>query len=228
MGRESGLAYPMTIDPPEMYAVHADEPVVIVVDDDDLMLASLRRVFASAKLKAELYNSGQDFLAQARLDRPGCIILDVCMPGMDGLEVQVRLKQRGIDTPVIFLTGAADVPIAVSAMREGAVDFIQKPVDNKDLVARVRQAIDRHRRQRQDDDERSDVLRRLSSLTAQECRVLDLLISGKTDREVARALGTGNRSIDSHRSRIMEKMAAPTLADLVRMRLLAAEKALSN
>jgi len=228
MGRESGLAYPMTIDPPEMYAGHTDEPVVIVVDDDELMLASLRRVFASAKLKAELYNSGQDFLAQARLDRLGCIILDVCMPGMDGLEVQVRLKQRGVDTPVIFLTGAADVPIAVSAMREGAVDFIQKPVDNKDLVARVRQAIDRHRRQRQDDDERSDVLRRLSSLTAQECRVLDLLISGKTDREVARALGTGNRAIDSYRSRIMEKMAAPTLSDLVRMRLLAAEKALSN
>ena len=106
MGRESGLAYPMTIDPPEMYAVHTDEPVVLVVDDDDLMLAALRRVFASAKLKAELYSSGQDFLTQARLDRAGCIILDVCMPGMDGLEVQVRLKQRGVDTPVIFLTGA--------------------------------------------------------------------------------------------------------------------------
>ena len=210
-----------------MYAVHTDEPVVIVVDDDDLMLASLRRVFASAKLKAELYNSGQDFLAQARLDRPGCIILDVCMPGMDGLEVQVRLKQRGIDTPVIFLTGAADVPIAVSAMREGAVDFIQKPVDNKDLVARVRQAIDRHRRQRQDEDERGDVATAEFADRA-GVPVLDLLISGKTDREVARALGTGNRSIDSYRTRIMEKMAAPTLADLVRMRLLAAEKALSN
>lgn len=219
----------MTVDPKQMSAADADEPVVIVVDDDDLMRASLRRVFASAKLKAELYASGQELLAQARLDRPGCIILDVCMPGMDGLEVQSRLKQRGVETPVIFLTGAADVPIAVSAMREGAVDFIQKPVDNNDLVARVRQAIDRHQRRRQQDaDERTDVLRRLSSLTAQECQVLDLLISGKTDREVARAVGTGNRSVDVYRRRIMEKMAAPTLADLVRMRLLAAEKALAD
>jgi FixJ family two-component response regulator len=218
----------MTAETLHESAASAEEPVVIVVDDDDLMLAALRRVFASAKLKAELYNSGQDFLALARLDRPGCIILDVCMPGMDGLEVQRRLKQRGVETPVIFLTGAADVPIAVSAMREGAVDFIQKPVDTQHLVERVRHAIDVHRRQRQDEDERSDVLRRLSSLTAQECRVLDLLISGKTDREVARALGTGNRSVDVYRRRIMEKMLAPTLPDLVRMRLLAAEKALSN
>ena len=213
----------------QVSSTNTDEPVVLVVDDDELMLASLRRVFASAKLKAELYASGQDFFAQARLDRPGCIVLDVCMPGMDGLEIQRRLKQRGVETPVIFLTGAADVPIAVSAMREGAADFMQKPVDNKDLVARVRQAIDRHQRRRQQDaDERTDVLRRLSSLSAQECNVLDLLISGKTDREVARALRTGQSSIDTYRRRIMEKMAAPTLADLVRMRLLAAERALSN
>ena len=218
----------MTIDTKQMSASVEDDPVVLVVDDDDLMLAALRRVFAAAKLNAEVYASGQEFLAQARLDRPGCIILDICMPGMDGLEVQSRLKQRGVRTPVIFLTGAADVPIAVSAMREGAVDFIQKPVENNDLVARVRQAIDQHRRQRRDEDERSDVLRRLSSLTAQECHVLDLLISGKTDREVARAVGTGNRSVDVYRRRIMQKMAAPTLADLVRMRLLAAEKALAN
>src|SRR5882757_6611913 len=144
-----------------MTVTNANEPWVIVVDDDELMLASLRRVFTSAKLKAELYASGQDFLAQARLERAGCIILDVRMPGMDGLEVQVRLKQRGIDVPVIFLTGAADVPIAVSAMREGAVDFIQKPVDNKDLVARVRKAIDRHQQKRQEEDERGTLLRRL-------------------------------------------------------------------
>jgi FixJ family two-component response regulator len=218
----------MTVDPILMSAACADEPVVFVVDDDELMLASLRRLFASAKLTAEFYASGQDFLAQARLDRAGCIILDVCMPGMDGLEVQSRLNQRGVDIPVIFLTGAIDVPVAVSAMREGAVDFIQKPVDNDALVARVRQAIDRHLRQRLDDEAHNDVLRRLSTLTARQCQILDLLISGKSDREAARALGTGQRVIDAHRRHIMEKMAAATLADLVRMRLLAAQKALSR
>jgi len=208
-------------DPAASEAVRA-APVVMIIDDDDLMRASLRRIFVSAKIDVELYASGAEFLEQARFERPVCILLDFNMPGMDGLEVQARLKQRGIDKPIIFLTGAADVPVAVSAMREGAIDFLQKPFDNLELVTRVRAALERRRIQ----DERSDVLRRLSSLTATECRVLDLLIAGKSDREVARALKTGRRSVDVHRRRVMQKMDAPTLADLVRMRLLAAENAL--
>jgi len=202
-------------------------PVVMIVDDDDLMRASLRRVFATARIEAQLYASGLDFLAEAKFDRPGCIILDVKMPGMNGLEVQARLKQRGIDRPIIFLTGAADVPIAVAAMREGAADFIQKPVDGGELIARVQVVLERQRSKARV-DERSDILRRLSSLNAQECHVLDLLISGSSDREVARTLRTAPAAVDTHRRRIMEKMGAATIADLVRMRLLAAEKALSS
>ena len=214
----------MTATPDVPTAAGVPVPVVMIVDDDDLMRAALRRVFASAKIYAELYASGAELLGQARLDRPGCILLDFNMPEMNGLEVQARLKQRGVDKPIIFLTGAADVPVAVSAMREGAIDFIQKPFDNVQLIARVRAVLERRRKQ----DERSDVLRRLSSLTAKECQVLDLLIAGKSDREVARALKMGQRAVETHRQRVVEKMGAPTLPDMIRMRLLAAEKALDS
>ena len=199
----------------------ADEPVVIVVDDDELMRSALRRLFASSGLVAEIHASGVEFLAQARLDRPSCIILDACMPGLSGLEVQACLKQRRVEIPLIFLTGSSDIPIAVSAMREGAVDFIEKPFDNADLVARVRQAIDRHRHVRQEHLERQDVARKLKSLTPRECSVLDLLVTGKTNKEIARLLGASHRTIEVHRRHIMEKMTALTLAGLVRMRLLA-------
>ena len=204
-GDDAGNGAP--VQPAAPATASAPTAVVMIVDDDDLMRASLRRIFASARIEAELYASGAEFLDQARLDRPACILLDFNMPGMDGLEVQARLKQRGIDKPIIFLTGAADVPVAVSAMREGAIDFIQKPVDNVELIARVRAALERRRIE----EERGDVLRRLSSLTAQECQVLDLLIAGKSDREVARVLKTGQRLVELHRRRVMQKMNAPTL-----------------
>lgn len=197
-----------------------DRPIVIVVDDDDLMRSALRRLFVSAGMATELYASGPEFLAQAKLDRPGCLILDVGMPGMSGIEVQACLKQRRVEFPVVFLTGASDIPIAVAAMRQGAVDFIEKPFDNDDLLTRIQQAISRHGQQRHEDAERQDVLRRLNSLTAREHSVLELVVTGKTNKEIARCLGASHRTIEIHRHRVMEKMAAPTLADLVRMRLL--------
>ncbi|MDR3387056.1 MAG: response regulator [Rudaea sp.] len=197
-----------------------DQPVVLVVDDDDLMRSALRRLLLAAGIATEVYASGNEFFAQAQLDRPGCLILDVRMPGMSGLEVQACLRQRDVELPVIFLTGSSDIPIAVAAMREGATDFIEKPFDNDDLLARVRQAIDRHSHRRREHDERHDVLRRLATLTARERSVLDLVVAGKTNKEIARDLGASYRTIEIHRSHMMEKMAAPTLADLVRMRLL--------
>jgi FixJ family two-component response regulator len=200
-------------------ADNTDQPVVIVVDDDDLMRSALHRLFQSAGLAAELYASGPEFLAQARPDQPSCVVLDVGMPGMNGLEVQARLKQLGMEIPVIFLTGASDIPIAVAAMREGAVDFVEKPFDNDDLLARVRLAIDHHRNRRQDSTGEREVLRRLNALTARERAVLELLVSGQTNKEIARNLGSSHRTIEVHRRHIMEKMAASSLADLVRMRL---------
>lgn len=197
------------------------QPLVLVVDDDDAMRSAIRRLLVSAGLAVEAYASGTELVQRSRFDRPGCIILDVCMPGMSGLEVQAALKQRQVELPVIFLTGTAEIPIAVSAMREGAIDFIEKPFDNDALLARVHQAIDRSRRQLDGETERQDVSRRLESLTQRERSVLELVVVGKTNKEIARELGSSHRTIEIHRRHIMEKMAVGTLADLVRMRLLA-------
>jgi len=140
------------------------------------------------------------------------------MPGMNGLEVQAALKQRGVEVPIIFLTGSSDIPVAVAAMREGAADFLEKPFENADLLARVRQAIERDAQWRQHSALRRQVLQRFNSLTARERSVCELVITGKTNKEIARALGASYRTIEIHRRRVLEKMEAPTLADLVRMR----------
>jgi two-component system response regulator FixJ len=203
------------------HAKAADEPsgpVAFVVDDDDLVRAAVRRVLTNADVSSELFASGAEFLAQARLERPGCLILDFNMPGMNGLEVQAQLKQRHVELPIIFLTGSSDIPIAVTAMREGAADFLEKPFDNADLVGRVRQALERSTQWWQDSAAQRDVARRFASLTARERSVFELVVTGKTNKEIARELGSSYRTIEIHRSRVMEKMGAATLADLVRMR----------
>jgi two-component system, LuxR family, response regulator FixJ len=197
-----------------------DQAVVFVVDDDELMRSALRRLLQSAGLPAQIYASGAEFLSQASLDRPGCVVLDVGMPGMNGLEVQNQLRQRRPDLPVIFLTGSSDIPIAVAAMRDGAQDFIEKPFENADLLARIRLAIAHDTHLRHGHVEREEVLRRFKSLTARERGVMELVVAGSTNKEIARSLGASHRTIEIHRRRVMEKMAAPTLADLVRMRLL--------
>jgi len=196
------------------------DALVLIVDDDDFMRSAMRRLFASNGIAAEIYASGMEFLEHAPFERSGCVILDVRMPGLNGLEVQAALKQRRIELPVIFLTASADVPIAVSAMREGAVDFLEKPFENEDLVARVRNALERHQNQRRGSVEREDVQRRLASLTARERSVLDLVVAGQTNKEIARTLGASFRTIEIHRRHVMEKMAVSTLADLVRLKLL--------
>jgi two-component system response regulator FixJ len=201
-------------------AANLDQAIVFVVDDDEFMRSALRRLLQSAGLPAQIFASGAEFLAQASLDRPGCVILDVGMPGMNGLEVQSHLRQRRPDLPVIFLTGSSDIPIAVAAMRDGALDFIEKPFENADLLARIRLAIARDTHLRHEHVEREEVLRRFKSLTARERGVMELVVVGSTNKEIARSLGASHRTIEIHRRRVMEKMAAPTLADLVRMRLL--------
>jgi RNA polymerase sigma factor (sigma-70 family) len=203
-----------------MSSTSSQEPVVLVVDDDASMRASLRRLLTVARIGVEVYASGTEFLAEAKLDRPGCVLLDVGMPAMSGLEVQARLNQRGVSLPVIFLTGSADIPIAVAAMREGAVDFVEKPFENDDLLARVRRAIAHHHRHRKIEEDRQIVLQRLATLTPREREVLELVVAGNTNKEIARVLGASHRTIEIHRVHLMEKMTASTLADLVRMRLL--------
>ncbi len=184
------------------------------------MRSALRRLFFTEGLAVDVYESGVELLERARFDRSGCLILDVKMPGMNGLEVQAELNRRGVDIPTIFLTGASDVPIAVAAMRSGAADFLEKPFENEHLVARVRQAIERHHQQRLNAEERRVIGIRFASLTPRELEVLELVVAGQTSKEIARALGASHRTIEIHRNHLMEKTNAESLADLIRLRLI--------
>ncbi|TCO37192.1 response regulator transcription factor [Dokdonella fugitiva] len=204
----------------EMDAAVEAAPIVFVVDDEEHMGTALRRLFVSAGLATEVYATGEAFLARPGLDVPGCVVLDVGMPGMGGLEVQARLHERAPDLPVIFLTGAAEVHVAVTAMRAGAADFVEKPFDNEDLLRRVQAAIARQAALREAALRRREFARRLATLTPREGEVLEWIVAGKTSKEIARALGGSHRTIEIHRGRIMEKTAAASLADLIRMRLL--------
>ena len=198
----------------------ASAPVVRIVDDQQPMRSALLRLLKQAGVGAEAYESGADFLGSANFEQPGCVLLDLQMPGMGGLEVQEQLNQRGVDLPVIFLTGAGDIPVAVTAMREGALDFIQKPYDGTHLLARVRLAIEHHRREHQETQERENVLARFRCLTPRERDVMEFVVTGHTSKEIARVLGSSHRTIEIHRNHLMEKMTAASIAELVRMRML--------
>jgi FixJ family two-component response regulator len=194
-------------------------PTVLVVDDDSFMRAALRRVFATAQISVEMFASASELLATGDLSTPAVLLLDVMMPGMTGLELQAILYERGARLPVIFLTGAADIPMAVTAMRNGAVDFLEKPFNNAVLVERVRQTLARcaapaQLQVRQSDH---DYARRLGTLTPRERAVFEGVIAGKTSKVIARELGGSFRTVEIHRARIMSKTGAASLADLVRM-----------
>ena len=192
---------------------------VFVVDDEEFMRAALKRVFLAADMNVTTFASARELLDGCDFNAPAVLLLDVMMPGMTGLELQAVLRDRGVDLPVIFLTGSGDIPMAVAAMRDGAVDFLEKPFENRDLVERVRQAFVRAAQVRPGPRVRRDYERRLTTLTPREREVMDLMITGMTSKVMARELGGSFRTIEIHRSRVMSKMAAATLADLVRMAL---------
>jgi FixJ family two-component response regulator len=199
-------------------------PCVIVIDDDPSMRSMLGKLFTSAGFGVDVYASGLEMFANARLDRPGCIVLETTMPHMSGFEVHSRIKQSGAELPVVFLAAAADISGAVAAMREGAADFIGKPFDPEDLVARIRDVVARHAGGREDRVERRAVWKKLNSLTPRECSVLDLVVAGRSSKEIARTLHVSHRTIDIHRLHLMEKLAATTVPALIRMRLMAIER----
>jgi FixJ family two-component response regulator len=192
-----------------------DGPSVIVVDDDAPMRAALKRVFAAARFRVETYESGREMLDTCDFGRHAVLLLDVMMPGMTGLELQRALRARGVNLPVIFLTGTGDIPMAVEAMHDGAVDFLEKPFDNAQLVDRVRRAFMLPIAHAAPVD--PDYPRRKATLTPRELEVMEEVITGKTNKVVARDLGASFRTIEIHRARVMSKMGASTLADLVRM-----------
>lgn len=193
----------------------APPPTVFVVDDEDAMRHALKRALIAGGFTVQDFASGQDFLAGYRPLPNACLLLDMKMPGMSGLELQAVLNERHIALPVVFLTGAADVPAAVMAMKAGAADFLEKPFDNEVLLERIRQVLAQLQPQAGDDGYR----RALALLTPRESEVMQLMLTGMTSKLIARELGVSHRTVEIHRGRVMEKMQARTLAELVRREL---------
>ena len=190
---------------------------VFVVDDDPAVLKSLARLLRSARLEAATFNSPQEFLDRHDPRAPGCLVLDVAMPGLNGLELQEALAAKGSTLPIIFLTGHGDIPMSVQAMKRGAVDFLTKPVNDDDLLKAVGVAIEKDRSQRQERAEVAEIQQRLDTLTPREREVLEHVISGQLNKQIASDLGTGEHTIKVHRARVMEKMNVQSVAELVRL-----------
>ena len=190
---------------------------VFVVDDDEAVRTSLRLLLKSVGLPVETFASAQEFLDQFDPDRAGCLGLDIRMPGMSGLELQQHLNDRHSIMPIVFITGHGDVPMAVEAMQAGAVDFIQKPFRDQDLIDRINRALEKDREMRSELRERDEIRRRMSQLTPREREVLELVTQGKANKVIAGDLNVSQRTVEIHRARVMEKMGANSLAHLVRM-----------
>ena len=195
--------------------------LIFVVDDDDAVCASLKALLETAGYRTTQFESGVDFLDLLDTGLGACLLLDLKMPGLDGLEVQRRLNERGVTLPVVIITGHGDIAMAVQALRAGATDFLEKPVSRGRLLESVARAIDIARNARQDQRERSDIGIRLDALTTRERQVLEQLVMGRTNKAVAQALGISSRTIEVYRRNVMAKMGADSLSHLVRMTLVA-------
>lgn len=196
------------------------ETTVFVVDDDQAMRTSLQWLIESTGMAVETYASADDFLAHYVPGRAGCLLLDVRMPGMSGLDLQGYLARENYRVPVIIITGHGDVAMAVKAMKAGAVDFIEKPFDDEDLLRSIRNALAFDARQRALHEARAEVAVRLAELTPREHEVMAMVTEGRANKEIAAALGVSTKTVEAHRARVMEKMRANSLAELVRMVLL--------
>jgi two-component system response regulator FixJ len=192
-------------------------PTVFVVDDDEGVRNSLRFLLKSVGLATRTLDSASEFLDIYKASQPGCLVLDVRMPGMSGLELQQQLNLRGAVIPVIFITGHGDIPMAVEAMQQGAFDFLQKPFRDQDLIDRIQRALERDARNRAALDQHVKIRERLESLTPREREVLALMTRGKPNKIMAAELGVSQRTVEIHRARVMEKSGATSLAQLVRM-----------
>jgi len=198
-------------------SVAESEPTVYVVDDDPGVLDAVQLLLRSVGLRARAFSSAGDFLEEYDPDSPGCLILDLRMPGMGGRELQKRLLEMEAELPIIFVTAHGDVPTAVEAVKDGAVDFIQKPFPDQKLLDKVNQALELDARQRKEREERRIVELRLKTLTPREREVMGLVAAGKLNKTIARQMGISQRTVEIHRSRVMEKMEASSVPDLVHM-----------
>jgi len=193
------------------------DAIVWVVDDDASVREALRSLIRSAGLRVETLASAQEFLARPRVEAPSCLVLDVRMPRVSGLDLQKRMAEISLQIPIVFITGHGDVPTSVRAMKAGAVEFLTKPFDDQDLLEAIQQAIKRDREARQRQAELGELCARYESLTPREREVMGRVVSGLLNKQVAAELGTSEITIKVHRAQVMHKMHAGSLADLVRM-----------
>jgi FixJ family two-component response regulator len=194
-----------------------DASIVFIVDDDASVRRSIQDLLSSVALRSEAFATPQEFLDSKRADCPGCLVLDVRLPGMSGLDFQRALAEAGISIPIIFITGHGDVPMSVQAMKSGAVEFLMKPFRPQELLDAVQQALDGDRKLRKKRQETAKVRNRYETLTAREREVMELVVSGLLNKQIAAEIGTGEHTVKIHRGHVMQKMKADSLPALIRM-----------
>jgi RNA polymerase sigma factor (sigma-70 family) len=193
------------------------EPIVFVVDDDRGLREAIKLLVESVDLRVETFRTAEQFLSSPRPDVPSCLVLDVRLPGVSGLELQRRLARSGVTIPTVFITGHGDVPMSVQAMKAGAVEFLTKPFRDQQLLDAIQQALDRDRADRARRAEQAELRRRLESLTAREREVMRLVLAGLLNKQIAQRLGTSEITVKVRRGRMMDKMGAGSLVELTRM-----------
>ncbi len=195
---------------------HSDA-IIAIVDDDPSVRKGLERLIRSVGWKSETFASAQEFLARPPAEAPSCLVLDLQLPGLSGLDLQKRMAEVGLETPIVFLTGHGNIPASVQAMKAGAIEFLTKPVDEDGLIKAIQEAIERDRRTRQRHADMRDLRARYESLTAREQEIMQQVISGLLNKQIAAGLEITEFTVKFHRGHIMRKMRAESLADLVRM-----------
>ena len=208
------LGEELVIQPP---ARQPEGSVVFVVDDDESLREALRNLFRSVSLKVETFGSAADLLRSRLPDATSCLVLDVRLPGLSGLDFQAELAKANIRIPIIFMTGHGDIPMSVQAMKAGAIDFLTKPFRDQDMLDAVAAALEKDRNRRQDEQQLSDLRARFETLTEREREVMGLVTAGLMNKQIAGELGLSEITVKIHRGHVMRKMAARSLADLVRM-----------